>query len=675
LYQPYISDIIQENKQGLIMTTRQIAHGIAQLGRHGDSTLVHMQPHEVAGLQALAKANGTSMTINPHTGLPEAFSLGGFFSSLLPTLAGFGASAAFPEYALMAGISAGAATGALTNKRNPLMGAVMGGLGGYGGYGINNALQAAGTAGTGAVAADASQGMTNTLAKSGIDISNPLVRDSVSQELMRSGVGADEIANIMKYGPMTGGQAATAAETAANASQLGAMTAPTSKTFGETLGNAWEGAKNLASGDQASWDATRQAIAGAGAKPAGNLSVASTFGMPLVGATLGGLEPSDIYGQTVTPGSNPRDKYDPYATLNLSGDTGLKLLAAGGPVSFADGGDALKMQDEQPAKSSEFDAQINIMPVTTAQQLDNAQRQQEAELALTGQRMPYMGEAGGMNRELTLGQAAQALPAGGIGSLAPAAATAQTANTAMTAQTAVPRYNVLEAANLRKQYAQGGTISQGGMQDLYSTTDDTTSNVALSRDGYGLGRLNSMASGGVPGYADGGETSLNLDEIPALNLGTGTSSAFGGDTGIRYSAPSGPFGPLMTQLLGKMNPSQRAEVMSSGMNTWMGMREIPKQVYYTADGVKHESYAKGGYLDGPGDGMSDSIPATIEGKQPARLADGEFVIPADVVSHLGNGSTKAGSQRLYGMLDKVRKARTGTKKQGKQINADKYLPA
>ena len=83
----------------------------------------------------------------------------------------------------------------------------------------------------------------------------------------------------------------------------------------------------------------------------------------------------------------------------------------------------------------------------------------------------------------------------------------------------------------------------------------------------------------------------------------------------------------------------------------------------------------GGYLNGDGDGMSDSIPATIEGKQPARLADGEFVIPADVVSHLGNGSSKAGSKRLYAMLDKVRHARTGTKKQGKEIKAEKYLPA
>jgi hypothetical protein len=92
-------------------------------------------------------------------------------------------------------------------------------------------------------------------------------------------------------------------------------------------------------------------------------------------------------------------------------------------------------------------------------------------------------------------------------------------------------------------------------------------------------------------------------------------------------------------------------------------------------GEPMDTYAKGGYLDGPGDGMSDSIPATIADKQPARLADGEFVVPADVVSHLGNGSTKAGAQRLYAMMDKVRKARTGTTKQGRQINPNKYMPA
>jgi hypothetical protein len=91
------------------------------------------------------------------------------------------------------------------------------------------------------------------------------------------------------------------------------------------------------------------------------------------------------------------------------------------------------------------------------------------------------------------------------------------------------------------------------------------------------------------------------------------------------------------------------------------------------------SYNLGGYSDGgrllkgPGDGMSDNIPASIGDKQPARLADGEFVVPADVVSHLGNGSTDAGAKKLYAMMDKVRTARVGTKKQGKEIKAEKYL--
>jgi hypothetical protein len=87
-------------------------------------------------------------------------------------------------------------------------------------------------------------------------------------------------------------------------------------------------------------------------------------------------------------------------------------------------------------------------------------------------------------------------------------------------------------------------------------------------------------------------------------------------------------------------------------------------------------YKAGGLLHGPGDGMSDSIPAVIKGEQPQRaaLADGEFVVPADVVSHLGNGSTKAGSARLYEMMDKIRHARTGNSKQGKKINPHKFLP-
>ena len=108
--------------------------------------------------------------------------------------------------------------------------------------------------------------------------------------------------------------------------------------------------------------------------------------------------------------------------------------------------------------------------------------------------------------------------------------------------------------------------------------------------------------------------------------------------------------------------------------------------YDEQQGIPNLNYAVGGLaalnqggqprmLAGGGDGMSDSIPATIGENRPAKLSDGEFVIPADVVSNLGNGSSKAGAKRLYGMMDRVRKARTGTTKQAKAINPAKVMPA
>ena len=80
------------------------------------------------------------------------------------------------------------------------------------------------------------------------------------------------------------------------------------------------------------------------------------------------------------------------------------------------------------------------------------------------------------------------------------------------------------------------------------------------------------------------------------------------------------------------------------------------------------------YLDGHTDGMADEIPSDIDGVQPAKLSHGEFVIPADVVSHLGNGNSDAGAKVLYKMMDRVREARTGTTDQGKRINPEKFTP-
>jgi hypothetical protein len=90
-------------------------------------------------------------------------------------------------------------------------------------------------------------------------------------------------------------------------------------------------------------------------------------------------------------------------------------------------------------------------------------------------------------------------------------------------------------------------------------------------------------------------------------------------------------------------------------------------------------YSDGGrLLKGPGDGVSDSIPASIGGRQPARLADGEFVVPARIVSELGNGSTEAGARKLYAMMDRIQKGRRKSVGKGKvavNSKADKHLPA
>lgn len=105
---------------------------------------------------------------------------------------------------------------------------------------------------------------------------------------------------------------------------------------------------------------------------------------------------------------------------------------------------------------------------------------------------------------------------------------------------------------------------------------------------------------------------------------------------------------------------------------------------YTPTGRNMPEFAQGGlaslapsqgyYLGGATDGMADEIPATIEDTQPAALSDGEFVIPADVVSHLGNGNSDAGAKQLYYMMDRIRQARTGRKEQGREINPNKYIP-
>jgi hypothetical protein len=214
------------------------------------------------------------------------------------------------------------------------------------------------------------------------------------------------------------------------------------------------------------------------------------------------------------------------------------------------------------------------------------------------------------------------------------------------------------------------------------------------------------AEGGIMKLADGGMASAgnygypmnkNPETIPNLEVAYGMAKG-----GIARYAPGGMIDPSMGIAAAQQgNQFNQPSTGSSGIDALVGnkKRMLTKEqmdavaLQGMSKGALKDIYgemasqnlAKGGHLGGysdggrmlkgPGDGMSDNIPATIAGKQPARLADGEFVIPADVVSHLGNGSTDAGAKQLYAMMNRVRKARTGNPKQGKQIKPAKHMAA
>jgi hypothetical protein len=144
--------------------------------------------------------------------------------------------------------------------------------------------------------------------------------------------------------------------------------------------------------------------------------------------------------------------------------------------------------------------------------------------------------------------------------------------------------------------------------------------------------------------------------------------------------PTSPAQPLIPTIDTPAYQTPEQQLGLDGFYDYMNQQLASHGGYAAGGGVSHlGDYSDGGrLLEGPGDGVSDSIPASIGNRQPARLADGEFVVPARIVSEIGNGSTKAGARKLYAMMDRVQKARRKTVGKGqvaRNTKADKLLPA
>jgi hypothetical protein len=192
-----------------------------------------------------------------------------------------------------------------------------------------------------------------------------------------------------------------------------------------------------------------------------------------------------------------------------------------------------------------------------------------------------------------------------------------------------------------------------------------------SEGGFSLDNLSTLSKilgGGLGAYGIGS----------LLAGGTGNLNDFLGIGGGRGSAPVGYQGGIPTYTAQRTalpmpaDPNRRPG--SSGQRYFSDVQYEPV-VTVAQGGLMSLPESRGYYLGGPTDGMADKVPATIDGRQEARLSDGEFVIPADVTSHLGNGNSEAGAKVLYDMMDRVRRARTGRAEQGRQINPNKYTPA
>lgn len=469
------------------------AKGLAALGRNGDTMLVHMSPHEVAGLHALALSHGTSLTINPKTGLPEAFSLGGLFKSVLPMVIG----------AVLTPL-----TGGIVNPLTAKM--LISGATGLG-YGL--------------ASGDWKKGLSAGIGAFG--------GAGIGQSLM--GMGKAAATNL------TAGQAAAInlPETAASeAVKKGAMqkvgqAAIQNQTSGVGMGLMKEG--------------TKQAFtSGAGLKTLG-----STLG---ASGVMGAATPV-LSAMSETPTVKP-GKETPPMFYNTSFNPG-----------------------KYNAETRSFEGQ-GYGPGTWSTQFPG---------------MP--------------------------------------ATTPATSTTNYSRGNM-----------PGSLANQGQAQQP---------NPLYGQPGQPQYLPSAGIMGGMQGMAEGGPIAATT--YPMANTPAPT-----------YSAPL-PYGQMGT---GGVAPSGYDPAVDPNSG---------EQVKMAAGGGigSFDEYKAGGLLHGPGDGMSDSIPAVIKGPKPQRaaLADGEFVIPADVVSHLGNGSTKAGSAHLYQMMDKVRQARTGNHKQGKKINPSQFLSA
>jgi len=619
--------------------------------------LVHMTPGEVASLQKLAMSHGGSLTINPQTGLPEA----GILSSLLPIAAGFALGPA--GFALMSAPMAALTVGGLGALATGSLGkGLMMGLGAYGGAGIGQGLSAAGAiegAGAGAITDATAAATTNSAA------ANAALRAPIDYGSMALPADAAASYGVNNSFPSALHQMSPELQTSALSNTYTDPLSGVSQTLPRpptppSFSNVGQGISNLMSsgptGDQARAAFMQNVGGGKGLAKYGLAAAAPMLyeGMQPKPLQTPDKQPYEYYKTSYSQQRNPLygqpgqpyfiQSYGPGSfTTNPKEVIGVR---GGGLMAFADGGyvpesGKVRMpgpgQEADESRTPKTSFEFGGYAPDKGNPLKNMSELQLKMIAARSRDPELKGRA---ISELYVRQS-----------------------------TASPSQGFMSAEDYIKGAAGGGLMSlaDGGAVPTASPL---------------LQQVQTPPPDALNNYlANLGQSLMGAPVAPVANPPVATQAP------QIPSAQQYMFNPA-TQTFG-INPGYVAPVAPVAVDDNGGGSEGSGdaaggsiKARYAAGGLGSlPEYAAGGkLLDGPGDGVSDSIPAVIKGPKPQRaaLADGEFVIPARIVSELGNGSTKAGAKRLYAMMDRVQNARrktTGKDRVAVNTRPDSLLPA
>ena len=709
---------------------RHYAQGreLAAKGRHGDTMLLHVSPTEVHGLASLGALTGRRVTINPTTGLPEAFN---FASFILPTLAAIGVSL-IPGAAPFAPLAAAAAAGGTTavqggDVTDILKSAAMSGIGSLAGSGLAEGLSGLGAAGT----AGAAPGAFPTIA--GVEAATKLAATPAEKAAVAA------LPGYATWGASPGDlvPSTVAAATPAAAVAPGAAAAP--QTFAgkiDAVGTQFGNIGRAFTGN------TSEAFKYLGQNP---LRVAGAVAPML----FGGYTPDDTKGDkededderprregfgTMMP---PQVKSFPGADYNPDSGDWRYFPTAGRPPAppvtpaagnyFASGGGSVPsglraMPARRMASGGELDTYLDALrrPYGESPYVPMADYTPSYVASSTGRTAPGdTSDAPAPEARRSDGGGGDAGESGGPGPGGPAGPGSGGSGNSDGDPGGPAGHGPGVGGNDSGGYGGygdpggpaghgpgvGGNDSGGSTGSVGGTGGNANSGNSSGTNGIGGSGadIGGLGPGGGPGSV-GGSAGMGMggsDEGPNGVSGPDATSnsnsdgyggyggdggndagGYGGDASASASGPGEAEGGLIT--LRKAAGGRAADnsdhfgmtagLMAEARAALLGEHDDPRRALARFESVFGGEALQilrdkigGGRIRGAGGGLDDLIPGTIEGKQRVRLADGEFVVPADVVSGIGDGSTDQGVRKLHEMMTNVRGERTGKRTQPKRL--------